>query len=211
MRRMRPRLSYANIAATLALFFAVSTGTVYAVNEWTGANIVNDSLTGRDIRETTLGIVPNADKLDGISANGFVRGGRAAGAFGNSTGKSYINRIETANDGIESTLLSIPGFFKLVGSCYTSGGSTYALLEYRPLVAGVDVWYEVDNSPAAHPGALPINGALQSFTTAARRVTYQVGDGVGTQSGQRLATMTAFFGRTAGECFFQVSALVQTT
>jgi hypothetical protein len=211
MRRMRPRLSYANIASTLAVFLAVSTGTVYAANEWTGANIVNDSLTGLDIRESTLGIVPNADKLDGISASGFVRGGRASGAFGNSTGKSYINRVETASDGIESTFLSIPAFFKLVGKCSTSSGVTSAKFAYESLVTGVDVWYEVDKGAAVHAGELPLNYTLQVFTETARRATLQVGDGVGSRSGQRLATMTVFFGKVPSGCFFQVSALVQTT
>ena len=43
--RLRSRLSYANVASSLALFLALSTGTAYAANEWTGANIVDQSLT----------------------------------------------------------------------------------------------------------------------------------------------------------------------
>ena len=53
--RIRSRLSYANIASSLALFLALTTGTVYAANEWTGANIVDQSLTAADLAMNTIG------------------------------------------------------------------------------------------------------------------------------------------------------------
>jgi hypothetical protein len=37
--------------------------------------VSNDSLTGTDINESTLGIVPNANTLDGIDSSGFVKSG----------------------------------------------------------------------------------------------------------------------------------------
>ena len=46
----RRRLTYANVTSTLALFVALSAGTAYAVDEWTGANIQDETLTGRDVR-----------------------------------------------------------------------------------------------------------------------------------------------------------------
>jgi hypothetical protein len=60
--RLLSRVSYAGVAATLALFFALG-GTTYAfiVNgalvadeSLTGADVLNDSLTAADIRESTL-------------------------------------------------------------------------------------------------------------------------------------------------------------
>lgn len=45
----RSRLSYANVVSTLALFVAMG-GTAFAVNEWTGANIQDGTLTGSDIQ-----------------------------------------------------------------------------------------------------------------------------------------------------------------
>ncbi len=50
----RPRLTYSGVASTLALVLALGTGTVYAANEWTGANIVNGSLTGADIKNGSV-------------------------------------------------------------------------------------------------------------------------------------------------------------
>jgi len=43
------RPSHATVVAYLALFVALG-GTAYAVNEWTGANIVDDTLTSADIK-----------------------------------------------------------------------------------------------------------------------------------------------------------------
>ena len=48
--RKSSRFTYANVTSTIALVLALSAGTAYAVNEWTGANIVNESLTGADVR-----------------------------------------------------------------------------------------------------------------------------------------------------------------
>jgi hypothetical protein len=49
---MRPRLSYANVAATLALFLALG-GTSYAISV-NGDAVVNGSLTGKDVRNNSL-------------------------------------------------------------------------------------------------------------------------------------------------------------
>jgi hypothetical protein len=54
-RRARSRLTYANVASSFALFIALTTGTVYAANEWTGANIVDGSLTAADLQIGTIG------------------------------------------------------------------------------------------------------------------------------------------------------------
>jgi hypothetical protein len=61
-RRLISRLTYANVVATLALFFALSTGVVYAANEWTGANIVDGSLTYLDIAPGSIGSGRIADE-----------------------------------------------------------------------------------------------------------------------------------------------------
>jgi hypothetical protein len=84
---MRPRLSYANVTATLALIVAVGGASAFAAtqlaknsvgskqlkkNAVTSAKVKNNSLTGSDINEATLGVVPNATNaqtLGGISAS----------------------------------------------------------------------------------------------------------------------------------------------
>jgi hypothetical protein len=96
--RLRSRLTYANVTATLALFLAVTGGTAFAVtaiddNSVRTNHIVNDevrsgdvrddtltngglaspdirpnALTGSDVNESTLGSVPNANRLNGKSS-----------------------------------------------------------------------------------------------------------------------------------------------
>jgi hypothetical protein len=61
MRRRIRRPSHATVVAYVALFFAVGGAGAYAANEWTGANIVDETLTGGDIRgfsgtATTAGV-----------------------------------------------------------------------------------------------------------------------------------------------------------
>jgi hypothetical protein len=211
MRRIRPRLSYANVVASLALFLALSTGTAYAVNEWTGANIVDNSLTGADIREPTLAKVPSADTLDGIDSIGFIRGGSAASCcFDPSRGKAFFNRVLTGSDGIESTFLVLPTMFKLTGQCSTSD-ARYAELQIYPLGSNVDFWYERSDGVASHAGVIPSNGTIQAFSVGTIRITIQAGVGQGSQAGQRLATVTVFQGVRGDGCFFQASALTQAT
>jgi hypothetical protein len=80
LKRLRGRLNYANVVATLALFIALG-GSSYAALTVTGSNvrdgsltgkdIKRNSLTGRDIREGRLGAVPrarNAARLGGLTA-----------------------------------------------------------------------------------------------------------------------------------------------
>jgi hypothetical protein len=75
-----------NVVAYLALFFALAGTAVAAKPLLTGADIQDDSLTGADVLESSLGKVPsaasadsagsaaNADKLDGKGASDFVQG-----------------------------------------------------------------------------------------------------------------------------------------
>jgi len=67
----RFRLTYASVAATIALVVSLSGG-AYALSI-TGRQVVNDSLKGKDIKEKSLKAVPNAKKLGGIKGEGFVR------------------------------------------------------------------------------------------------------------------------------------------
>ena len=90
MSRIRSRLTYANVVASLALFLVLSGGTAVAL---TGSNTVfsddivdgqvrssdvhNDSLTGADVNEPSLGPVPqagNADTLDRLNSTHFGTG-----------------------------------------------------------------------------------------------------------------------------------------
>jgi hypothetical protein len=96
LSRLTPRLTYANVVSTIALFLALSTGVAYASNEWTGDNIVDGSLTGLDIAADSLGT--NKIKDENLTAIDLAP---------NSVGSSEIqtdavNATEIADDSIDS-------------------------------------------------------------------------------------------------------------
>jgi hypothetical protein len=53
LAKLRSRLTYANVVATLALFVALGGGS-YAAITITGKNVKNSSLTGKDIKNSSL-------------------------------------------------------------------------------------------------------------------------------------------------------------
>jgi hypothetical protein len=206
--RRRPRLSYANVAATLALFAAVSTGTVYAANEWTGANIVNDSLTGADISEASLGKVPNADTLDGINSPGFIQGARAGLFWEKSKGRAYLNRVDTIKGDAEVTILVVPYLLHFAASCGSFGAATQWSTDIISDVDGLQIFYEGLGYPASYTTIDATDGLVLSAHDVGR-LTIQAGTGANARSGQRLVTID-MFGLPSGEtCFHQFSALSQ--
>jgi hypothetical protein len=89
---MRRHISYANVTATLALFFALAGGTYAATqlpknsvgstqvkaNALSGSDIKNNSIKGADVLESSLTQVPSAKKAD--SATSATTAGSAARA-----------------------------------------------------------------------------------------------------------------------------------
>jgi hypothetical protein len=118
---LRARLTYANLVATFALFLALG-GTAYAVDEWTGANIKDETLTGADIQGKAAtsgspavpGTLTGADIKDGsvtsydIAAN-TIGGGRIIdnSLTGADILESSLGKVGDADtlDGLDSTQL----------------------------------------------------------------------------------------------------------
>jgi hypothetical protein len=84
LERLRRRLTYANLVATLALFVALG-GSSYAVTKISGSQIENRTISGkklkrntvggRQVQEARLGTVPrarNADHLNGVNVGQLV-------------------------------------------------------------------------------------------------------------------------------------------
>jgi hypothetical protein len=78
--KLRSKLTYANVTATLALFVALGGTGAYAANEWTGANIQDGSLAGVDIadgsvasRDVQDNSVRGEDIADGLVASRDVQ------------------------------------------------------------------------------------------------------------------------------------------
>ena len=73
---LRARMSYANVAATLALFLALAGGTAVAAGKITardlapdsvgGSELKSDAAKGKHIKEDTLGPVPSAGKANNV-------------------------------------------------------------------------------------------------------------------------------------------------
>lgn len=99
---MRPRLSYANVVATLALFIALGGG-AYASGLLSGTNLRDRSvpaakvrrnaLTGVEIREASLGSVPLAD----VAQNAARFGGQGPRAFERTGRLTFGNTAEGAD------------------------------------------------------------------------------------------------------------------
>jgi hypothetical protein len=101
--RVRDRLSYANVISTLALFLVLSGGTAIALsgtNTVDSGDIINGQVRGTDVKESSLGIVPNSRKVGGLKA------------------KTLIYRV---NAGAADKPFSFPGGLTLTAKCSAGG------------------------------------------------------------------------------------------
>lgn len=102
-RRLRARLTYANVMSTLAVVLILGTGTAYAAgsigsrqvidNSLRSIDIRNDNLTGTDTRNGTLG----AAELSDAARNQLLPGG------GSSGGGSVVNDTD-GSDGWQTIM-----------------------------------------------------------------------------------------------------------
>ena len=76
LARLLQHLTYANVVATIALFLALGTSGAYAVNEWTGKNIKNGTITNVDVKNGTISA---ADVKNGTLSGADIKDGTIAG------------------------------------------------------------------------------------------------------------------------------------
>ena len=102
MRRIRNRLTYANVVATLALVIAVAGGTAYAANTVFSADIVDGEVKTADVRNDTLsgGGLTAADLRNGSVGNTEIADGGVRSA-------EVQNEALTGADIAESTLQNV--------------------------------------------------------------------------------------------------------
>ena len=107
LARLKSRITYANVVASIALFVSLSTGAVYAANEWTGANIVDGSLSGSDLAMNTVGgprIKDDTVTADDLAANSV---GSSEIVDGNVTsadlGFSSVTSSQIATDAVNAS------------------------------------------------------------------------------------------------------------
>jgi hypothetical protein len=145
MRRIRSKLTYANVMATLAVFLVLSGGTAAALhghntvqsddlgpgaqvkaadvanNAVNGGNIADNSVTGDDVKESTL--------------NGLVRG------------RIIDFNLAAGDEGDPKTPIATVGPYRLSGQCFGAGAGSIALNVYAKGPAGFAEaeWSEVHN------------------------------------------------------------------
>lgn len=147
MKRIRSRLTYANVVASLALFLSLAGGGAFAAtqlgknsvgtsqlrkgavtaaklkkNAVTTSRIKNRAVTGRKIRLSTVGKVPAARQAD----NAGKLGGLPAGGFlqGDGTALSARTLLQLGGGG-DQHVLDLPGYGELVGGCGSGGGALW--------------------------------------------------------------------------------------
>jgi hypothetical protein len=164
--RIKPRLSYANVTATIALFIALG-GSAYAAtqlprnsvgskqirrNAVTGAKVRDLSLTGSDIRLSTLGTVPSAARADSAPPSGPA-GGRLTGSYPNpALAANSVRGGELADNAVSGAKLGagIPHDIQVVhGSNANDSASEHTIQVSCP------------------PGELPIGGGAVAPTGGA--------------------------------------------
>jgi hypothetical protein len=132
LARLRTRLTYSNVAATLAVFIALG-GTGYAASKITSSDIKNRTIQGRDVKKNALGgavvdesklkAVPTAQRaltadeaasaqsalIADVATNANALGGEAVGSFERSS-RMQFGRAPAAPAGEpnEQVVLSWP-------------------------------------------------------------------------------------------------------
>ena len=119
--RLRARLNYANVVATLALFIALG-GSSYAVSQISGSQIRNASIAGKKLKRNTLG-----GKRIKESRLGTVPSARNARRIGGLTAQQLLLRCPqgtlAAADVCVETQPRAPAIYSgAVGECGTTDG-----------------------------------------------------------------------------------------
>jgi hypothetical protein len=119
--RLRARLSYANVVATLALFIALG-GSSYAVTKISGSQIRNASIAGKKLKRNTIG-----GKRIKESRLGTVPSARNAGRVGGLSAQQLLLRcpqgtIAAADVCIETQARPPASYGAAVGTCGLTDG-----------------------------------------------------------------------------------------
>ena len=190
--RLRRKMTYANVASTVALVFALSGGVAYAANTIYSADIVDgqvkkadigasavnsakvgdDSLTGSDILESTFASV-NAYTLGGYTPNNLLR-------VGGITKRAAVD-MPDCSPGLDYLVYSFiaprPGFVLLNGTFtsqygnYVEGGALAARFERTDPSLLVGEWVESTGNAANSRSSMALT---QVFTVSTGTNTFSL-------------------------------------
>jgi hypothetical protein len=135
-RRLRNRLTYSNVIATLALFVALGGGAYAAsrlpknsvgskqlkANSVTAAKIKNGAVTGPKIKLSTLGAVPNATRADSAghadtAGDSSTLQGNGPSTFVHGNGQLFSVRRELSVGDTNQEVVPLPGIGNLTATC----------------------------------------------------------------------------------------------
>jgi len=131
MKKIREKLTYANVISTLALFLVLTGGAAYAADQLgknsvgtkqlkkhavTAAKIKNGAVTGPKVKLSSLGKVPSAGRAD-AAADASALQGRPASAFMQGGGQFFSVRRELVLGDSEVPLFTLPGIGPVTASC----------------------------------------------------------------------------------------------
>jgi hypothetical protein len=170
LAKLRARLTYANVMATVAVFIALG-GSSYAALTVTGKNVRNSSLTGKDIKNSSL--TTRDVKNRSLLARDFKAGQLPAGPKGDK-GDTGVARVVVRTTtlplsiGGNITVPCSPGERAVGGGAERTNGSTQA----GDSVRGTAPFR--DDAPA-QPGVTPNQWQTGFFTmTEATSLTWYV-------------------------------------
>jgi hypothetical protein len=136
--KIRARLTYANVVATLALFVALG-GSSYAAIKITGKNVKNSSLTGRDIKNSSL--TTSDVKNRSLLAKDFKTGQLPAGQSGTpgakgDPGPTFGDAVQVGTATVarcdDTTVASYPVTLDRPARIFATGQATYRKSGDRP-------------------------------------------------------------------------------
>jgi hypothetical protein len=106
LKRLRSRLTYANVASSIALFVALGTGGAYAANTVGSADIIDESILSQDIKNSEV----KSTEIAGAAVTNSKLGPNAVGSgkvldetlLAADLAKDSVGTSEIANDAVTS-------------------------------------------------------------------------------------------------------------
>ncbi len=150
---IRNGITYANVVSTLCLVFVVGGGTAWAVNEWTGANIVDNTIRSVDLRNNDVRSADLANDTTPYALTGVDIQNESMGSH------DVIDNNLTGADVDESTLATVPRAAQGGVGRYATGGC-------NPVYVFEGSWVDCASLPVhvpiGSPGRVLITAQVQA-------------------------------------------------
>lgn len=173
-------------------------------NAVTGAKIAGDTVTGADVKESSLGQVPSAATA-GIAGNAGLLGGSPASAFAAAGKVLTAGRVAMVGNQAQKTLIT-NGTVSLLANCPSGPGGDRPSLTVKTAAGTTALFTATATNPATTNGSLPDGGEveIQSFSTFPLSGTYNV---VASNGKTLVGTFLSRGGFQGDGCIFSASAI----